>query len=343
MPAVVAGGAPAYLIGGVDESGTWSAAAGVSDIRTGASARADAEFRIGSISKTFVAVAILQLVQQGKIGLDTPIDRYLPGLLTQGATITIRELLQHRAGLADSTFPDVKTVFGAITRTCATTYDPVSVVKGADQQLSEPGTTFSYSNPGYVALELVIERVTGRPYERVLADQIIRPLGLTHTSFQEGAPHWTGPFLHGYVDFGPNGLGTGVRDRLVDETTCNTSIFGASGSGISTTRDLTTFMRALIHGRLIHRDLFEQMIDAQPTDWGPNVGYGLGMVRETVSCGLELIGNSGAVFGYQSDLLATIDGARTMADGYSIYPGSSATWQALADAERPEFCGPPAT
>ena len=75
MPAVVAGGAPAYILGGVDESGTWSAAAGVADIRTKAPARPDAEFRIGSISKTFVAVALLQLVQQGKIGLDTPIDR----------------------------------------------------------------------------------------------------------------------------------------------------------------------------------------------------------------------------------------------------------------------------
>ena len=102
----------------------------------------DAEFRIGSISKTFVAVALLQLAQQGKIGLDTPIDRYLPGLLARGATITIRELLQHRAGLADTTYPDGTTAFWAITRACATTFSPVAIVKGADQQLSEPGTTF---------------------------------------------------------------------------------------------------------------------------------------------------------------------------------------------------------
>ena len=184
--------------------------------------------------------------------------------------------------------------------------------------------------------------MTGHPYERVLADQIVRPLGLDHTSFQEGAPHWSGAFLHGYVDYGPNGVGIGTRDRLVDETTCKTSIFGAAGSGISTTRDLTTFMAALMHGKLIRRDLFAQMIDGQPTDWGPTTTYGLGIERLTISCGVELIGNGGTVFGYQGDVLATIDGVRTVADGYTVYPGSDAMWGARSHALVTEFCGPPA-
>jgi D-alanyl-D-alanine carboxypeptidase len=337
IPAVVQNGAPAFVVGGADESGQWSAAAGSSNVQTGKPASPDAAFRIGSISKTFVAVAILQLVAAGRIGLDTPIGHYLPGLLARGNVITIRELLEHRAGLGWTVLP----TYYSIGASCQTNYDPVALVKGADWQLFEPGTSWSYSNPGYIALELVIQKVTGKPYQQVLRQQIVEPLGLAHTSFQEDKPVWPGPYLHGYTDFTTNDAGAPLPG-LVDRTNCKTSIFGAAGSGISTTSDLITFMRALIHGRLLPDKLYRQMIAGVPIDpTDPTVTYGLGIFHEfnAFGCGDDTIGNTGGVFGYESELIASVDGMRTIASGVSVFPGNAAIDSSWTSAEVAEFCG----
>jgi D-alanyl-D-alanine carboxypeptidase len=334
IPTVVAGGAPSFLVRGVDEAGAWSAASGVTDITTWAPASPDAAFRIGSISKTFTAVAVLQLVDEGKIGLDRPVNTYLPGLLKRGDVITIRELLQHRSGLGTTTFPSDGTWIDGVQKACNTTYDPVAVVKAADLQLFEPGTNFNYANAGYTALELVIQKVTGKPYAQVLDERIVQPLHLTRTSFQDGRPVWPGVYVHGYLNQ-TNQVG---NLQLIDETDCKISVFGAAGSGISTTSDLITFIRALTHGQLLPNGLYQQMIDGQPTPWGANVFYGLGIVREDV-CGTTLLGNGGTVFGYQADIWTTIDDARTLSDAYSLFPGTNRMYSAINHLYVAEFCG----
>jgi D-alanyl-D-alanine carboxypeptidase len=337
IPGVVAAGAPSFIMHAVDESGEWSAGAGVADLKTGAPASPDAAFRIGSTSKTFVAVAILQLVNEGKIGLDTPVATYLPGLLARGDVITIRELLQHRAGLGTTGFGTAhgRTWYPAIGDSCRNDFDPVAVIKAADVQLFEPGTGFNYANAGYTTLGLVIDKVTGESYEEFLRDRIIVPLGLTHTSFQEGAPSWPGPYLHGYGNFQPGG-GNYYQKHYSDVTTCEMSILGAAGSGISTTRDLTTFLHALMHGALLPTYLYQQMIDTVPTDEG--YSYGLGIFTFT-RCGIEMIGHGGDVFGYETDLYATADGTRTYSSEMPLYPGTDAINAAWRTVNNAEICG----
>jgi D-alanyl-D-alanine carboxypeptidase len=343
IPTVVAAGSPAFVMAAIDESGSWSAAAGSADLKTGALASPAAAFRIGSISKMFVAVAVLKLVDQGKIGLDQHVGTYLPGLLERGDVITIRELLQHRSGLGPTQIgplePRSKGWLGAGAADCHKTFDPVVVIKAADVQLFEPGTAFTYANAGYTTLELVIEKVTGKPYAQVLSDLIIRPLGLTHTSFQDGAPVWPRPYLHGYDDHLPDiaGIGNSSNKQLIDESGCSESIFGAAGSGISTTSDLITFLRALTHGVLLPDYLYQQMIDGQPSDFGPTVTYGLGILVQNV-CGTTVLGHSGGVFGYQANVWTTTDGTRTFADAYTLFPGTDPMYNAVRSVHRLEVC-----
>jgi len=340
IPGVVAAGAPAFLMHGVDEAGDWSAAAGVANLKTGTPASPDAAFRIGSISKTFVAVAILQLVAEGNIGLDEPVATYLPGLLARGDVITIRELLQHRSGLGTTGFGNGhgNSWFPAINAGCKSEADPVSQIKAADVQLFEPGTAYNYANAGYTTLGLVIERVTGRPYADVLRDRITIPLGPTRTSFQDGVPVWPDPYVRGYGDFLPGAI---WHKNYTDETDCTMKLFGAAGSGISTTRDLTTFLRALTGGRLLPDDLYRQMIDTLPTAPGSRLEYGLGIVRLTGPCGgaVDLLGHDGAVMGYSTDLWTTVDGSRTFASVLPLYPGTDAMWAAVNVVFRAELCG----
>src|SRR6185369_5015048 len=208
MPGVVNAGSPAYVFHAVDETGEWSAAVGVADIKKGTPASPDAAFRIGSISKTFVAATILKLVDAGRMGLDDPVDKYLPGMLKRGADITIRDLLQHRSGLRYVPWGNGQgnTWYPAVNAACRDDVDPITEIHLADVQLSEPGTTFEYSNANYTALGLVINAATGRRYEDVIADLVLRPLGLADTSFQEGVPVWPTPYVRGYGDFQPGAL-----------------------------------------------------------------------------------------------------------------------------------------
>lgn len=332
VPQVVAAGSPAYLLGGIDEAGTWTAAAGVADRSTHAAASPDAAFRIGSISKMFLSVAVLQLAAAGRIGLDDAVDTYLPGLLKLGDVITVRELLQHRSGLGF-------TKETGLSSRCNATYDPTKVIKSADVQLFAPGTNVSYSNAGYVVLELILEKVTDESYQEVLAHQIIDPLHLSHTRFQEGRPVWPGPYLHGY-DRLP-GTGNYAQDHLFDQTDCSMSIYGAAGSGISTLEDLLTFMYALMHGRLLPASMFAQMTDLQPTDGALRYSqYGLGIGRyDVASCGVELIGHSGLVDGYAMDLYSTVDGSRMFADVVTVVPAGSAVYVPWYRAVDAEVCG----
>jgi D-alanyl-D-alanine carboxypeptidase len=333
---LVAAGAPAAVVRAVDESGTWSAAVGVSDVKTGQPADPDSAFRIGSISKMFMSVAILQQVNAGVLNLDAPVDRYLPGLLSQGNVVTLRELLEHRAGLAAIGVTQTHWGFqGGIQADCHQYVDPISVVRAADQQVYPPGTNWIYSNADYTALQLILERVTGKPYMQALNDSIVAPLGLQHTSFQDGKPVWPGPYLHGYGDY-KHGLGNYLDQHMVDNTDCETYNWGAAGSGISTTSDLMVFMHALTSGELLPDDLYQQMTTGIFVDPAhPTYYYGLGIEDSHTSCG-RIFGHSGEVFGYESELLT--NGTRTLAVDMNILTYRPQIIDAFFNVIYAEFC-----
>jgi CubicO group peptidase (beta-lactamase class C family) len=151
---------------------TW--AGGRASTATGAPVRPDTVFQIGSITKVWTATLAMQLVDEGRLALDEPVTRYLPGLELPDPTVTVRHLLTHSSGLLGDHFPDVGDGADALERYAAGLRDV--------EQLFPPGTTMSYCNSGFVLLGRLLQVLDGAPWERVLATRLLEPLGLTRSA-----------------------------------------------------------------------------------------------------------------------------------------------------------------
>lgn len=285
---VVDAGSPGALVYARSGDRTVSAAAGRSSLRPRRAARPTDRFRAGSITKSFVATVVLQLAAEGRLGLDDPLSRWLPGQLPNGDAITLRQLLSHTSGLAEYTGdPRVNEPFAG---------DPgyrwqpsaLAGIAATIPPAAAPGAKWAYANTNYLLLGLVVERVTGRSLRRVLHDRILAPLRLKGTSFPAG-PRIGGRHVHGYI---PQG------GRLLDVTGYSPSSAWAAGALVSTTRDLATFYRALLGGRLLPAAQLKAMRTVAPVARLGRGGYGLGLLRLRLSCGTawghdgELLGNS---------------------------------------------------
>jgi D-alanyl-D-alanine carboxypeptidase len=246
-----------------------------------------------------VATVVLQLVAEGRVELDAPIERYLPGLLrangNDGREITVRQLLQHTAGLPD--FDSAIFEPGGYRAHRFDHHTPEELIRDgtAQPRLSAPGTEFHYSTTGYVVAGLLIEQVTGKPYAREISRRILEPLRLTGTSLPGDRPVIERPRLRGYRD------GT-------DVTLLNPSLVWAGGEMISTVADLNTFFTALLGGRLLPAAELAEMTTTVPADLVPGSGYGLGLLRVPLSCGGVYWGHGGSGLGYQSRGGVTVDG-----------------------------------
>jgi len=137
---------------------TQTAAAGLADVRANIKIDSSDRFRVGSVTKTFVATVVLQLVAERRLGLDDPVSRWVPGLLPDGARITIRDLLSHRSGLADVADDP------AVLNGSRSDWSPQRLVALMAKQprTAAPGAVLRYSSTNYLLLGLIIERVTGR-------------------------------------------------------------------------------------------------------------------------------------------------------------------------------------
>ncbi|MFB7476889.1 serine hydrolase domain-containing protein [Kitasatospora sp. NPDC056184] len=296
LRAVVGEGGSSAVLAEVRQDGrtAWRGTAGVADLATGAPVPDGARFRIGSVTKTFAATVVLQLVGERRIGLDDPIDRHLPGLVPNGAAITVRQLLNHTSGIHNFTDDPRFDTQGeeALDRWLAvgrwTTYRPLDLVRiaTAHPPYDAPGAGWHYSNTNYVLLGMITERVTGRTWDEEIERRIIRPLGLHDTSMPLTSPDVPGPHAHGYVER-PGGP--------ADVTLLNPSAFGPAGAGISSTRDLARFNAALLGGRLLRPAELTAM--KQQVDTGHGATYGLGLSRYPTACG-EFWGLTGGIPGY---------------------------------------------
>ena len=238
---------------------------GLADQRSKRTVTADDRFAIASITKSMVATAVLRQVQAGRIGLDDPVGRWLPGVLPV-RTITVRHLLSHRSGLHELTDVELPPG-GAFT-------DEAFVRAAASHPLDfTPGSKGAYSNAGYTALGLLLEKVTGQPLATVLKREIFDPAGMTQTTLGDR------PTVLGYA------FAVATDQVLVG--------FGrAAGGVVSTARDVDRFFHLLLAGELLRADLVTLM--AKPTGTVPlGVGeYGLGLWLWPFSCG-KAIGHSG--------------------------------------------------
>jgi D-alanyl-D-alanine carboxypeptidase len=282
------------------------ARAGVAQLDGTAPMPYDGRFRAACITKTFVSTVVLQLVTEGVVKLDEPVDTYLPGLLPDGRQVLVRNLLQHTSGLynhADSfQRPGVRFL-----RDRYKHYDTIDLVSVATAKPLnfEPGTKFEYSNTNYLVLGMLIEKVTGKDYAAQIHERIVTPLGLSGTYVpDEDDPEIHGEHAHGYMM---------INGKSEDVTRMNPSEARSAGSIISTTPDLDRFLTALVTGKLLSGSAFAEMTHRVPSEWVTlpmSAGYGLGFMPLQTSCGLDLWGHGGGIPGYATFIGATLDGRK---------------------------------
>ncbi|MEV0952965.1 serine hydrolase domain-containing protein [Promicromonospora sp. NPDC050249] len=269
-------------------SGSWTSGSP----RSGGAARpSGAEyFRIGTITKTFVATTILELVDDGRIDLDASIETYLSGVVPNGANITVRQILNHTSGLYDYMKGEAWSTNRWRGDERFTTYSPDQLLTEAfrHEPYFAPGTDFRYSNTNDIVAGKLIEAVTGQSYSTVIEHRILRPLNLAGTSFPGSEPSIPEPAIHATATL-DNG-------RTVDVTEQNVSLDWAAGEMISTTHDLQAFFDALLSGDLISEDSLAHMRTTVPM--GMSFHYGLGLERFDLPCGGQLWGHGGQLLGY---------------------------------------------
>ena len=290
----------------------WRGAAGAAELGAARPVPVNGRFRAGSITKSFVSTVVLQLVGDGRLGFDDPVERWLPGTVPAGDRITLHDLLQHTSGIVNYTNTDeFRALYGTIDDILSLryrTWAPAELLAWAVGKplLFEPGTSWTYSNTNYILLALVIEKATGRPYAAEVERRIFRPLGLCDTAMPGADPDIAGPHPHGYL---PDEQGGTVEP--VDITVFNPTVAGAAGQLITTTADLNHFYRALLTGGLLRPAQLAQMRTALPT--GRDFDYGLGLMTRLAADGTRLWGHTGDIFGYQTECWTSEDGSRQLA------------------------------
>jgi D-alanyl-D-alanine carboxypeptidase len=296
---VVAAGAPGAIALVRDGRTTTRVASGLARITPRMPMSTHDRFRVGSVTKSFVATVVLQLVGEGKLALDDTVESRLPGVVKGGTGITLQQLLNMTSGLPDF-LTDDKTIDRSLGRGQWTrVWEPQQLVALANRHAPHfaPGKGWRYSNTGYVVLGMIVERVTGHPIAQELRTRVFRPLGLSATSF-DSAPRIAGPHSYGYFRDGK---------RLLDVSDINPSYGWAAGAVTSTLDDVARFYRALLGGKLLGADLLRQMETVVPIP-GAN-GYGLGLLQLRIPCG-SVWGHNGGITGYRTWAMNSRDGRR---------------------------------
>jgi len=307
LDALVAAGAPGAILLVRNGNHTTRLTAGLADVRSKRPMRAADHFRIASVTKSYTASVVLQLVAEGKLALGDSVERRLPKLVPNGERITIRQLLNHTSGLfeLESDRQIMKPYYaGELDHF----WSMRQLVQRAvtHKPLFAPGTRHSYSNTNYVVAGLIVEAVTGNSFGAELRSRIFQPLHLDLTSYPT-TPRMPTPYVHGYTVLGKPGF---------DITHISPSLFPASGAIISSVGDVADFYRALLSGRLLQPELVKAMKTTVPTgsrDSGTGAtganGYGLGLMRWPTACGPGW-GHDGGLPGYWTRSYSSENGRR---------------------------------
>lgn len=289
------------------------ARAGVGNLKNGEPVPYRAYFRMGSNTKTFVAVVALQLVAEGKLSLDDTVERWLPGVVTgngnDGSKITVRQLLQHTSGLHDYARELPMFTKQDFLAHRFDEYRPEQLVAGAMQHPPnfQPGASWDYSNTGYQLAGMIIKRAAGNTWLHEVEQRIIRPLGLRDTFSRGSRPDLPRPHAHAYSKFPGD-------QEFTDTSLLNMTWGGAAGELVSTTKDLQAFWQGLLGGRLLEPAQLAQMkttvlaVTWQETE--PGIRYGLGISSTPLSCGGAFWGHGGDLPGYATRNGFTENGRR---------------------------------
>jgi len=273
--------------------GTWAAAGGLAD-ETHPATPAD-HFRIGSMSKTFVAVTALMLVEDGVFKLDDAAWTWLPTEVVENTanadTVTIRQLLSMRSGIDD--YLDTEEFWDAALDDPTHKWTPAEALTYGYglEPLFAPDEAYSYSNSNYLLVQLVLEKASGKPLHELMRTKIFVPLKMedTYTQVRERQDD---KIVYGYEDID----GDGTMDEV---STFNDGAGLGDGGLVSNVADVSTFYKALLQDQtLLSEESTALLMDFEDDDEGS--GYSLGLASSETDYG-QAIGHSGAVSGFVSD------------------------------------------
>ncbi|MFG2352273.1 serine hydrolase domain-containing protein [Streptomyces sp. NPDC048521] len=326
-------GAPGALARIDDHGETYRVTKGVADRGTRRAIATADRFRVGSVTKTFSAVVLLQLADEHRLALDAPVNRYLPGLLPDDR-ITVRHLLGHRSGLYDYTddmFAKSVSGFEAV-RKKVFTYRQLIALSLKKPRTNAPGAAYSYSNTNFVVAGLLIEKLTGHGVGTEYENRIFKPLKLRDTFYVHPDTAIPGRYARGYL------TADTVGAELVDATAQTVSWAQSAGAVISTAKDLNTLYSALLGGKLLSSAGLAEMERFKRVT--STTAYGLGLRRRDLSCGISVYGHTGAVQGYYTYAFATKDGKRSLT-AVANTSNNEKVLNTLAGALESAFCGKP--
>ena len=276
---------PSIAVALIDRGGVvWSRAWGTADADGKVPATSATLYRAGSVSKLFTDVAVMRLVEQGKLDLDAPVTRYLPDFRPEnpfGGAITLRQLMTHRSGLVRESprghyfDSDAKGQADAVASLNST------------RLVAAPGTITKYSNAGIAVVGEVVARVSGKPYVQAVADLVLRPLGMASSGFDRAT--LTGPVAHSQMVSFDGGRWAAPPLELGTP---------AAGSLYTNTADLGAFARAMLDGggAVLKPASLAEMWREQYGKTGPRA-FGLGFVLGSLD-GQRTVGHGGAVYGH---------------------------------------------
>lgn len=259
----------------------------------------DTKFRIGSITKQFTAALILQMVDEGKIKLDGKLSDYLPDYRKDtGGRVTIHQLLNHTSGIPSYTSnPEF---FPKHSRNAYAVPEFVKTFASGDLEF-EPGSKFNYNNSGYTLLGAIIEKLTGKSFETVLAERILKPLGMTNTGYDH---HST------VLEKRASGYSK-TQAGFVNAAYLDMSLPYAAGSIYSTVGDLYKWEQALHEGTILSAESRRLMF----TPGLANYGYGVVITDQTIAKPdqkLKVIAHSGGIHGFNSLMTRAVDKRQTV-------------------------------
>ena len=287
---------------------------GVADITSNTPITEETVFRVGSITKTFTAIAVMQLWEQGRLDLDAPVSDYLrayrliPAKASFGPA-TVRHLLTHTAGIPELLHPSglLRPLFGETVRAGQPVPSLAEYYRGGLRVVAEPGTRYRYTSHGFATLGQIIEDVSGQPLDRYLREHIFEPLGMSGTSLilSELARSRLATGYH---------LGAGGAKAVTDYEV----VTAGAASACSTTKDMARYVAALLggganeHGSVLKPATLATMFEPhyQPDSRIP--GMGLAFWRGTVG-GHPVVEHQGVVPGFNSQIFAPGDGVGVIA------------------------------
>ena len=280
-------GVPGMIVGIWDPArGTFLEGFGTADLDNPTTTIAtDDHVRIASVTKSFTATAILQLVADEKLSLDAHVSEFVPDI-PDGDQITVHQLLDMTAGVFSYTEDEAwLQAYFANPQMPFTAQDALTIIR-AHQPDFAPGTDVHYSDSNYVLLQLIAEKVTGQPLGDVIQSQILDQVGLDSTSYPttDAMPE---PFSHGYL---AQPLG-GPRDVTLG----NPGVAGGAGAMISTVEDLHRWVEVLGKGTLLPKSLQKERLQTHPLAKTPKLtlAYGMGITNAN-----GFLGHDGGILGY---------------------------------------------